>query len=298
MCVLALHHGVLPPTINYRNPDPECDLDYVPNEARDRSRSTSRSRTRWASAATTPACCSGASARTSRGQPPGRARTTSTVGGEADVVSRMSTQVQLFDSSLSRNQPSGIGGGEQAVVAVGEAGDVDSLVGQRPVVRVVPAGGEAHVERELVEAVARALREHGRLRCSGRPGGRTAPGRRSSTRPSRTCARASGPGAREPVRRADVHVPVLVPVRRPRPSCPASRAPRSSRPARRTVARRARPSASSPRTACIMNGPAPTFAMLAVKKTNASPRRHAERALELAQCRHRQVGETGARGRR
>jgi 3-oxoacyl-[acyl-carrier-protein] synthase II len=32
--VLALHHGVLPPTINYRVPDPECDLDYVPNEAR------------------------------------------------------------------------------------------------------------------------------------------------------------------------------------------------------------------------------------------------------------------------
>jgi 3-oxoacyl-[acyl-carrier-protein] synthase II len=32
--VLALHHGVLPPTINYENPDPACDLDYVPNKAR------------------------------------------------------------------------------------------------------------------------------------------------------------------------------------------------------------------------------------------------------------------------
>ena len=31
---LTIHHGVIPPTINYRTPDPECDLDYVPNEAR------------------------------------------------------------------------------------------------------------------------------------------------------------------------------------------------------------------------------------------------------------------------
>jgi 3-oxoacyl-[acyl-carrier-protein] synthase II len=34
MCVLTLKEGVLPPTINYVNPDPDCDLDYVPNEAR------------------------------------------------------------------------------------------------------------------------------------------------------------------------------------------------------------------------------------------------------------------------
>ena len=32
--VLALHHGILPPTINYETPDPDCDLDYVPNHAR------------------------------------------------------------------------------------------------------------------------------------------------------------------------------------------------------------------------------------------------------------------------
>ncbi len=34
MCVLAVHEGVLPPTMNYEHPDAECDLDYVPNEAR------------------------------------------------------------------------------------------------------------------------------------------------------------------------------------------------------------------------------------------------------------------------
>ena len=32
--VLALHHGILPPTANYNERDPECDLDYIPNEAR------------------------------------------------------------------------------------------------------------------------------------------------------------------------------------------------------------------------------------------------------------------------
>jgi 3-oxoacyl-[acyl-carrier-protein] synthase II len=34
-CVRALEEGVVPPTINYENPDPECDLDYVPNTARE-----------------------------------------------------------------------------------------------------------------------------------------------------------------------------------------------------------------------------------------------------------------------
>jgi 3-oxoacyl-[acyl-carrier-protein] synthase II len=35
MSALAMYHRVIPPTINYRNPDPTCDLDYVPNEARE-----------------------------------------------------------------------------------------------------------------------------------------------------------------------------------------------------------------------------------------------------------------------
>ena len=35
VCLLAMRDSVIPPTINYENPDPECDLDYVPNHARD-----------------------------------------------------------------------------------------------------------------------------------------------------------------------------------------------------------------------------------------------------------------------
>ena len=34
-CIEAMRTGILPPTTNYETPDPECDLDYIPNKARE-----------------------------------------------------------------------------------------------------------------------------------------------------------------------------------------------------------------------------------------------------------------------
>jgi 3-oxoacyl-(acyl-carrier-protein) synthase len=35
-CVMAIRDGIVPPTIHLQTPDPECDLDYIPNKARRR----------------------------------------------------------------------------------------------------------------------------------------------------------------------------------------------------------------------------------------------------------------------
>ena len=42
-CLLAMRDGCVPPTINYETPDPELDLDYVPNQARARQITTALS---------------------------------------------------------------------------------------------------------------------------------------------------------------------------------------------------------------------------------------------------------------
>jgi 3-oxoacyl-(acyl-carrier-protein) synthase len=42
-CALAIDRGVVPPTANYENPEPECDLDYTPLEARRKTVNTAMS---------------------------------------------------------------------------------------------------------------------------------------------------------------------------------------------------------------------------------------------------------------
>ena len=41
-CVMAIKTGIIPPTINLENPDTECDLDFVPNVAREKKDQSSR----------------------------------------------------------------------------------------------------------------------------------------------------------------------------------------------------------------------------------------------------------------
>jgi 3-oxoacyl-(acyl-carrier-protein) synthase len=36
-CVKAIQNGIIPPTINYENPDPNCDLNYTPNDAQEKA---------------------------------------------------------------------------------------------------------------------------------------------------------------------------------------------------------------------------------------------------------------------
>ena len=43
ICTMVIRHGIIPPTINLTNPDPDCDLDYVPNVARKAKVSTALS---------------------------------------------------------------------------------------------------------------------------------------------------------------------------------------------------------------------------------------------------------------
>ncbi|MCK5453612.1 MAG: beta-ketoacyl-[acyl-carrier-protein] synthase II, partial [Calditrichia bacterium] len=44
-CVLAINEGVVPPTINYQEPDPDCDLNYTPNQPQQREVSAAISNT-------------------------------------------------------------------------------------------------------------------------------------------------------------------------------------------------------------------------------------------------------------
>ncbi len=76
--VLALHHGIIPPTINLFEPGEGCDLDYVPNTAREVQGGRGRVRTASASAAPTARWCSSASDR-----PP---RRTETIPAAAGIV--------------------------------------------------------------------------------------------------------------------------------------------------------------------------------------------------------------------